>query len=117
MLILAFNVVAARYFLHPGGMAEQTSHDVVNQTRSGRDPSPSDVPADTTDKTTGEGGAGGTTDNETKTQGNSSIVGKNTDGDKDGALEGEKRAGGTSEVSSAAGFYSGQPVMTGADRS
>lgn len=31
-------------------MAEQTGHDVVNLTLSGGDPSPSDVPASTTDK-------------------------------------------------------------------
>lgn len=32
------------------GMAEQSNHDVVNQTRSGGDPSPSDVPASTSSK-------------------------------------------------------------------
>lgn len=31
-------------------MAEKTSHDVVNQTLSGGDPSPSDVPASANDK-------------------------------------------------------------------
>ncbi|KKK22408.1 hypothetical protein ARAM_001433 [Aspergillus rambellii] len=39
-------------------MAEQTSHDVVNQTLSGGDPSPSDVPASTTDNQTAGGDVG-----------------------------------------------------------
>lgn len=39
-------------------MAEQTSHDVVNQTRSGGEPSSSDVPASKNDKYSAEGGEG-----------------------------------------------------------
>lgn len=39
-------------------MAEQNSRDVVDQTLSGGDPSPSDVPASITDKSTTEGDAG-----------------------------------------------------------
>lgn len=54
-------------------MAEQSSHDVVNQTLSGGEPSPSDVPASTNDKTPAGGDVGeikdtaATTQNETKT--------------------------------------------------
>lgn len=39
-------------------MAEQSSRDVVDQTLSGGEPSPSDVPASTNDKQTAEGDAG-----------------------------------------------------------
>lgn len=39
-------------------MAEQSSHDVVKQTLSGGDPSPSDVPASTNDKHTAGGDVG-----------------------------------------------------------
>lgn len=39
-------------------MAEQSSHDVVNQTLSGGDPSPSDVPASTNDKKPAGGDVG-----------------------------------------------------------
>ncbi|KAA8649946.1 uncharacterized protein ATNIH1004_002625 [Aspergillus tanneri] len=39
-------------------MAEQSSHDVVNQTLSGGDPSPSDVPASTNDKQPAGGDVG-----------------------------------------------------------
>jgi hypothetical protein len=41
------------------GMAEQSRHDVVNQTRSGGDPSPSDVPASKPDKESAGGDVGG----------------------------------------------------------
>lgn len=41
-------------------MAEQSSHDVVNQTLSGGDPSPSDVPASANDKNTAGGDVGET---------------------------------------------------------
>ncbi|KAJ5195272.1 uncharacterized protein N7498_008710 [Penicillium cinerascens] len=51
-------------FLVPSGssivMAEQSSRDVVDQTLSGGEPSPSDVPASTNDKQTAEGDAGET---------------------------------------------------------
>ncbi|RAH84737.1 hypothetical protein BO86DRAFT_229710 [Aspergillus japonicus CBS 114.51] len=46
-------------------MAEQSNHDVVNQTLSGGDPSPSDVPASTADKTPVGGDAGETKDTAT----------------------------------------------------
>jgi hypothetical protein len=36
-------------------MAEQSRHDVVNQTRSGGEPSPSDVPASKPDKESARG--------------------------------------------------------------
>ena len=39
-------------------MAEQSSHDVVNRTLSGGDPSPSDVPASTNDKKPAGGDVG-----------------------------------------------------------
>ncbi|KAJ9395041.1 hypothetical protein DTO282F9_8029 [Paecilomyces variotii] len=39
-------------------MAEQSSHDVVTQTRSGGEPSPSDVPASNSDKNTAGGDVG-----------------------------------------------------------
>jgi hypothetical protein len=39
-------------------MAEQTDHDVVNQTLSGGEPSPSDVPASTNDKKSAGGDVG-----------------------------------------------------------
>src|SRR5699024_7345912 len=39
-------------------MAEQSGHDVVNQTLSGGDPSPSGVPASTNDKISAGGDAG-----------------------------------------------------------
>lgn len=39
-------------------MAEQSRHDVVNQTRSGGEPSPSDVPASKPDKDSARGDAG-----------------------------------------------------------
>lgn len=39
-------------------MAEQSSHDVVKQTLSGGEPSPSDVPASTNDKHTAGGDVG-----------------------------------------------------------
>jgi hypothetical protein len=45
-------------------MAEQTSHDVVNQTRSGGEPSSSDVPASKIDKYSAEGDVGRITKNE-----------------------------------------------------
>ena len=41
-------------------MAEQSSHDVVNQTLSGGEPSPSDVPASTNVKNTAGGDVGET---------------------------------------------------------
>lgn len=54
-------------------MAEQNGHDVVNLTLSGGDPSPSDVPASTTDKKPAGGDEGeinttATTSSETKTK-------------------------------------------------
>lgn len=58
-------------------MAEQSSHDVVNQTRSGGEPSPSDVPASNNDKNTAGGDEGRITDNELRAQGNDlSMVGQ-----------------------------------------
>lgn len=39
-------------------MAEQSSHDVVTQTQSGGEPSPSDVPASNSDKNTAGGDVG-----------------------------------------------------------
>ncbi|GES64409.1 hypothetical protein ATEIFO6365_0008047900 [Aspergillus terreus] len=48
-------------------MAEQSSHDVVNQTLSGGEPSPSDVPASTNDKTTAGGDVGEIKDTATAT--------------------------------------------------
>lgn len=44
-------------------MAEQSSHDVVNQTRSGGDASPSDVPASKPDNKPAGGDAGENKDN------------------------------------------------------
>ena len=44
-------------------MAEQSSHDVVNQTRSGGELSPSDVLASKPDNYTAEGDAGGVQNN------------------------------------------------------
>lgn len=41
-------------------MAEQISRDVVDQTLSGGEPSPSDVPASTTDNSSAKGDAGET---------------------------------------------------------
>ena len=41
-------------------MAEQSSRDVVDQTLSGGEPSPSDVPASTKDKQSAQGDAGET---------------------------------------------------------
>jgi hypothetical protein len=41
-------------------MAEQSSHDVVNQTLSGGEPSPSDVPASTKDNISAGGDVGET---------------------------------------------------------
>lgn len=75
-------------------MAEQSSSDVVDQTLSGGEPSPSDVPASTNDKRSAEGDAGETKhianttksqnefDNRTETQ---DTLGPSTDklGDKD----------------------------------
>ncbi|GAM35731.1 hypothetical protein TCE0_017r04283 [Talaromyces pinophilus] len=52
-------------------MAEQTSQDVVNQTRSGGEPSSSDVPASKNDKYSAEGGEGRITKIEFKFQGKS----------------------------------------------
>lgn len=52
-------------------MAEQTSQDVVNQTRSGGEPSSSDVPASKKDKFTAEGGEGRITKIEFNFQGKS----------------------------------------------
>ncbi|KAL7652966.1 hypothetical protein ACMYSQ_007708 [Aspergillus niger] len=49
-------------------MAEQSSHDVVDQTLSGGEPSPSDVPASTTDKRSAGGDAGEFKDTATTTQ-------------------------------------------------
>lgn len=49
-------------------MAEQSSHDVVNQTLSGGEHSPSDVPASTNDKTTAGGDVGEIKDTATATQ-------------------------------------------------
>ncbi|PYH94106.1 hypothetical protein BO71DRAFT_477077 [Aspergillus ellipticus CBS 707.79] len=74
----------------PGGltesrivMAEQSSHDVVNQTLSGGGPSPSDVPASTTDKTPAGGDAGELKDTATTT-----LPGTNTS-----AQQGERKMG------------------------
>ena len=50
-------------------MAEQSSRDVVDQTLSGGEPSPSDVPASTNDKTSAGGDAG-----ETKNTSNTSAT-------------------------------------------
>ncbi|EED21972.1 conserved hypothetical protein [Talaromyces stipitatus ATCC 10500] len=55
-------------------MAEQTSHDVVNQTRSGGEPSSSDVPASKKDKYTAEGGEGRITKIEFNFEGKSSNM-------------------------------------------
>jgi hypothetical protein len=52
-------------------MAERTSHDVVNQTRSGGEPSSSDVPASKNDKYSAEGGEGRITKIEFNFQGKS----------------------------------------------
>ncbi|KAL1962915.1 hypothetical protein VTN77DRAFT_9093 [Rasamsonia byssochlamydoides] len=60
-------------------MAEQTRHDVVNQTRSGGDPSPSDVPASKPDKESAGGDVGGISDNAVTAQGDSSTVGQHAD--------------------------------------
>lgn len=49
-------------------MAEQSSHDVVNQTLSGGEPSPSDVPASTNDKKPAGGDVGEIKDTATTTQ-------------------------------------------------
>lgn len=49
-------------------MAEQNSHDVVNQTLSGGEPSPSDVPASTNDKKSAGGDVGEINNTATTTQ-------------------------------------------------
>ena len=49
-------------------MAEQNGHDVVNRTLSGGEPSPSDVPASTNDKTPAGGDVGEIRDTATTTQ-------------------------------------------------
>lgn len=49
-------------------MAEQNGHDVVNRTLSGGEPSPSDVPASTNDKTPAGGDVGEIKDTATTTQ-------------------------------------------------
>lgn len=51
-------------------MAEQNGHDVVNRTLSGGEPSPSDVPASTNDKTPAGGDVGEIKDTATTTQPN-----------------------------------------------
>lgn len=55
-------------------MAEQTNHDVVNQTRSGGEPSSSDVPASTNDKYSAEGGEGRITKIEINLEGKQSNM-------------------------------------------
>ncbi|PLB50420.1 hypothetical protein P170DRAFT_424798 [Aspergillus steynii IBT 23096] len=54
-------------------MAEQSSHDVVNQTLSGGDPSPSDVPASTNDKKPAGGDVGEINHTATTTQSESTT--------------------------------------------
>lgn len=55
-------------------MAEQTSHDVVNQTRSGGEPSSSDVPASKTVNNSAEGDVGRITKVELNLQDKSSTT-------------------------------------------
>lgn len=55
-------------------MAEPVSHDVVNQTRSGGEFSPSDVPASINDKISAEGDVGRITINQLDEQSNPSTV-------------------------------------------
>ncbi|KAL4896233.1 hypothetical protein BDV59DRAFT_191434 [Aspergillus ambiguus] len=66
-------------------MAEQSSHDVVNQTLSGGEPSPSDVPASTNDKTTAGGDVGEIKDTATATATQSEP--------KANGIQGEQRVG------------------------
>lgn len=71
-------------------MAEQTSHDVVNQTLSGGEPSPlpspSDVPASKPDKESAGGDVGGIGDNAVTAQGDSSTVGQHQDEKKNDSV-------------------------------
>lgn len=86
------------------GMAEQTSHDVVNQTRSGGEPSPSDVPASKYDKESAGGDVGGISDNAV-TQGNSTTAEQRPDEKNDASVsptnthENDKPTGGLAVVS------------------
>ncbi|OAX83906.1 hypothetical protein ACJ72_01719, partial [Emergomyces africanus] len=75
-------------------MAEQSSHDVVNQTRSGGEISPSDVPANKPDNITAGGDAGGVQDNEntdnnihSKTQPRPDTTSQESANDTSGMLE------------------------------
>lgn len=70
-------------------MAEQSNHDVVNQTLSGGDPSPSDVPASTADMTPVGGDAGETKDTATTIR---AETGTN-------AQQGERKTGAAAEPS------------------
>lgn len=87
------------------GMAEQTSHDVVNQTRSGGEPSPSDVPASKPDKESAGGDVGGIDNNAVTAQGDSSTVGQHLDEKKNDSVspkekqENEKLSGERAAVS------------------
>ncbi|KAH8696100.1 hypothetical protein BGW36DRAFT_297832 [Talaromyces proteolyticus] len=60
-------------------MAEQISHDVVNQTRSGGESSSSDVPVGNLDKNSAEGDVGRITYNQLDTRGESSSVEQSLD--------------------------------------
>lgn len=61
-------------------MAEKTSHDVVDQTLSGGDPSPSDVPASTTDKISAGGDVGENTNAISPTQSDPKSNAQHSDG-------------------------------------
>ncbi|OJJ47965.1 hypothetical protein ASPZODRAFT_141517 [Penicilliopsis zonata CBS 506.65] len=63
-------------------MAEQSSHDVVNQTLSGGDPSPSDVPASTKDKPSAGGDVGKINDTVTTAQTETQAKTQHTDEDE-----------------------------------
>ena len=88
-------------------MAEQTSHDVVDQTLSGGDPTPSDVPASTNDKKPAGGDVGEiqhtatttTTQDETKANAQQSHGDSNVRGSSLGQTEMEKDTGASTTVS------------------
>ncbi|KAJ5745697.1 hypothetical protein N7520_010879 [Penicillium odoratum] len=91
-------------------MAEQSSRDVVDQTLSGGEPSPSDVPASTTDKTSAEGDAGetkhiaNTSQTQVTSEQHSNDVTRDTRESQDKRTGGDKDTGSSSMV----GFVDGK---------
>lgn len=79
-------------------MAEQNSHDVVNQTLSGGEPSPSDVPASANDKKSAGGDVGEINNTATTTQYESTTNAHQTYGETN--IPDQKDAGKDSGASS-----------------